>query len=225
MLKESKMYPNRIIPNFLSDDEIALIERLTAAEGSADIVGKPNTEFTHYAKISGFFLDRFQFKEIADFLIPRIRQHFGDNLIIDDSTHILESYLPYGIHTDVVTAGFEPNDRTDAAWTFIIPLADYDSHTVVFHQGHDYIKTPYELIEQGKLQPHGLPVDPALHRDYLSHCDPNHLNYLTVEDMFPWRKGDLFAASRRKFHVSDNFPKNGLANKRGIVMWSEVPKS
>lgn len=219
------MYPNKIIPDFLSDEEIALIEDLTARYGSADIVGRPNTEFTHYAKISGFFLDLPEFKLIAEFLIPRIRQHFGEDLIIANSTHILESYLPYGIHTDVVTAGFEPNDATDAAWTFIIPVADYDSHTAVFHQGHDYIKTPQEWIEQTGAQPHGQPVDPRLHADYLSHCNPDHLKYLTVEDMFPWKKGTLFAASRRKFHVSDNFPKKGLANKRGIVMWSERPKT
>lgn len=219
------MYPSKIIPNFLSDDEIALIERFTAEHGCSTIVGKPNNDFTHHAKIDSFFLPREEFQPIAEFLVPRIKQHFGEDIIIDDSTHILESYLPYGIHTDVATAGFEPNDKTDAAWTFIIPMADFDSHTVVFHQGHDYIKTVPEWIEQTGAQPHGLPVDPDLHANYLGHCDPAQLKYLTVEDMFPWKKGTLFAASRRKFHVSDNFPKKGLPYKRGIIMWSVRPKT
>ena len=219
-----EQYPSQIIPKFLTDGEIALVENLTALHGSNDIVGFAGNPHGHHAKICNFFLDRPQFKDLAEMLVPKIKRHFGEDLIIAPSTHILEAYSPYGIHNDVVTAGFVPNDLTDAAWTFIIPVADYDSHTVVFHQQHDYIKTPQEWIDQTGQEPHGALIDPSLHKDYLSHCSPDHLRYLTVEHMFPWKKGDLFAASRRKFHVSDNFPANGLSFKRGIVMWSELSK-
>lgn len=217
-------YPSRIIPNFLSDDEIKIIEDLTMQKGSVNIEGEPNSNYTHYNKISGFFLDRAEFAPVKQILEPRLREHFGQDLQLDASTHILEAYLPYNIHNDVVTAGFVPNETTDAAWTFIIPVADYDSHTVVFHQGHDHIKIPEEWIAKTNPQPHTEEIDWELHERYLSHCNPDFLRYLTIEDLFAWRKGALFAASRRKYHVSDNFPKNGLANKRAIVMWSSKPK-
>jgi hypothetical protein len=123
-----------------------------------------------------------------------------------------------------MTAGFDINGDRQAAWTFIIPLDDYDSRTIVFHQGFADIKIPQQAIDQGLLKPHGDPIDDDLHHNFLSHCDPNHLRYLTVEDMFLWRRGSLFATDRRKFHVSDNFPRQGLSNKRAIVMWSSVTR-
>jgi hypothetical protein len=121
-----------------------------------------------------------------------------------------------------MSAGFDPSGTRDAAWTFIIPLDNYDSSTLVFAQQHDTIKTLDRWIAETGAEPHD--IDDELHQRYLTHVDRLDLRYLDVEDIFPWRKGSLFAASRRKFHTSDDFPSRGLRVKRAIVIWSTVSK-
>jgi len=218
------MLPTRIIPDFLSVDELDLINSLTQQHGARTEVGSKDNPEMHHAMILSFFLDKSEFEPVRDILMPKLRQEFGSDLELDDSTHILESYSPYGIHSDVMTAGFELDNPRQAAWTFIIPMADYESHTLVFDQGFAEYKHPQQAIDAGVLLPHGQTVPPDLHQDYLSHCDPNHLNYLTVEEIFKWRRGWLFAMDRQRFHVSDNYPKNGIDQKRGIVCWSTILK-
>jgi hypothetical protein len=219
------MFDTRVIPDFLSDSELDLIDSLTLQHGARTEVGSADNPELHHSLILSFFLDWPEFVKIRDILIPKLQQEFGVGIALDNSTHILESYSPYGIHSDVMTAGFELDDPREAAWTFIIPLADYDSHTLVFDQGFSEYKHPQQAIDAGALLPHGKLLDPELHDRYLSHCNPEHLRYLTVETVFKWRKGWLFAMDRKRFHVSDNYPKNGLAQKRGIVCWSTVPRT
>jgi hypothetical protein len=135
----------------------------------------------------------------------------------------LDARVPYGIHTDVVSGGYDPDGDRDAAWTFIIPLADYDSHTIVFEQGHDYIKTVGDWVRATNPEPHN--INDEFHQRYLTHTDREDLRWLTPQAVFAWQAGSLFAADRRCFHVSDNFPAQGLVNKRAIIIWSTVPKS
>ena len=121
-----------------------------------------------------------------------------------------------------MSADFDPNSDKTAAWTFIIPLADYDSSTVVFEQHHETIKTLDVWVDQMQPEPHA--IDDVFHQQYLTHVDRLDLQWLTPESVFPWRQGDLFATDRRKFHTSDNFPARGVECKRAIVIWSTVPK-
>ena len=216
-------FESRIIPNFLTDEEISVIESTVAEHLTEEITFVDvGTGANHNAVTHSFFLWMPQYKAIADILVPRLKQHFGQNLQLD-ATHILNAYVPYGIHTDVMSAGFDPAGPRDAAWTFIIPLDNYDSNTVVFNQGHETIKTVQEWVDT--VNPEQHPIDDEFHQRYLTHVDRLDLRWLTPESVFPWRKGDLFAASRRKFHVSDNFPAHGVECKRGIIIWSTVPKS
>ena len=178
----------------------------------------------HNAVIRPFFPYRESYQRISDILLPRITELFGDVNI--DTAHILESRTPYGIHNDVASAGFDPlqTDRL-AAWTFIIPLDDYPSHTIVFNESDPVCKTVQEWQLARSVAPHGIPIDVEFHSRYLSHVDIHDLDFLTVASIFAWKKGSLFAAARKNFHTSDNFPANGLTSKRAIIMWTTVPGS
>lgn len=217
------IFESRIVHNFLSDGEIDLIESVCKANVRSDTLHYDNHQHSgHLAVTQSIFLyNNYQYQKVANILIPKLQQHFGHNLKLGVS-HILNSYAPYGIHTDVMSAGFDPNGPESAAWTFIIPLDNYNSHTIVFEQSHEYIKTLKEWILATNAPEHE--IDEAFYQKYLTHCNKEHLKYLKPESVFAWRKGDLFAADRRKFHVSDNFPAHNIACKRAIIIWSTVPK-
>lgn len=214
-------FESRIIPSFLSADEIAVIEQCVEQHRTPETTFYDTHAAGHNAVTHSFFLWQPRYRAIADILEPRFQQYFGNNISLD-TTHILNSYVPYGIHTDVMSANFDPNSGRTAAWTFIIPLADSNSNTVVFKQQHETIKTLDAWIEATGATPHT--IDDNLHSRYLSHVDRLDLRYLDVETIFPWRQGDLFATDRRKFHTSDNFARYRMKGKRAIVIWSTVPK-
>lgn len=216
-------FDSRTIPNFLSDQELDTIERIVEQNRTEKNTYYDTTHSSgHNAVTFGFFMWMPQYREIRDILAPRLRKHFGETLQLP-TAHILNAYVPYGIHTDVMSGGFDPLGPDDAAWTFIIPLDTYDSSTIVFEQQHNTIKTMDKWIEAVDPVPHD--IDDQFHQQYLTHTDRLDMRYLTPEAVFPWRRGDLFAANRRKFHTSDNFPSRGVECKRAIVIWSTVPKS
>lgn len=215
-------FESRIIPNFLNDEELATIERVVEQHRTDETTFVDgNHESGHNAVTHSFFLWMSRYQEVADILVPKLKQHFGQNLQLP-TTHILNAYVPYGIHTDVMSGGFDPTGPVDAAWTFIIPLDNYNSNTIVFEQKHETIKTLDKWVEAEKPEPHQ--IDDEFHQKYLTHTDRLDQQWLTPEAVFPWHKGDLFAADRRKFHVSDNFPSRGIKCKRAIIIWSTIPK-
>ena len=216
-------FESRIIPNFLTDQELETIERVVEQHRTDETTFIDGNHLSgHNAVTYSFFLWMQRYQDIAAILIPRLRKHFGRDLQLP-TTHILNAYVPYGIHTDVMSGGFDPAGNQTAAWTFIIPLETYDSHTVVFEQKHETIKTLNEWVEATNPEPHD--IDDEFHQRYLTHVDRLDMRWLTPEAVFPWRKGDLFAADRRSFHVSDNFPAHGVKCKRAIIIWSTVPKT
>ena len=127
-------FDNKIIPNFCSDEELAfldkfIVENTTAwnnylnpnyqKEGADPILNAVYYSFPYYHEI---------YKPVYDILEPKIREHFGDLYI--GEIHVFDSFDPYMVHTDIESGIVENH-----AWTFIIPLDNYDSHTVVFKEG------------------------------------------------------------------------------------------
>jgi hypothetical protein len=196
-------FDSKVIHDFLSDQELALIEQVVEDNRSDSNTYYDTTHDSgHNAVTYGFHLDHPWYGDIANIMVPRFRQHFGQDIRLDVA-HILNAYVPYGIHTDVMSAGFDPSGTRDAAWTFIIPLDNYDSSTLVFAQQHDTIKTLDRWIAETGALPHD--IDDELHQRYLTHVDRLDLQYLDVEDIFPWRKPPLLLLIR--FELK-SFPKN-----------------
>jgi hypothetical protein len=146
--------------------------------------------------------------------------------------HILNAISPYTIHSDVVLRDGVPLPEGYApAWTFIIPVETVNSNTIVFEEtsDEDYQQTD-SVTKKGIAYytsinaPYNPPrIDQATVQKYFSHMPPEFLDYLTIQEVFPWVKGSLFAADRRRFHSSDNFFANGLTYKRAIVAWTAMP--
>ena len=220
---------NITIEKFLTDSELAdvmnWIENLPDYKLSTDYnqgIYKYDTPATSYFS---FFMHNNRQKNIArDILMPKLLAQFGDNLVVNDS-HLLYSYIPYGVHNDVDSGGYA-DDRLDTsmvpAWTLIIPLETYDSCTVTFHQKHEIVKIPGPLIEDGTLTKLSNHVDAEFAEKYLKHTVKLEHEYLSVENTFKWNKGSLYASDRRKFHCSDCHDQNGVPMKSAIVLWTSI---
>ena len=221
------------IENFLSDNEIAEIEDihkrgLTTLQidnvKKTPIEGLDRTanywHFDFYCKHSQ------NGKRIQEILLPRLQQLFHKDIYIDNC-HILESFYPYEIHTDSVDNNkdytMQAKNGYKSAWTFIIPLDNYNSNTIIFNQESLEIKGPSRWIEE-KNPPVLNSIDEETYNKYLAHAvNPFQYKYLSIEEIFPWKKGSLSATSRGKFHCSDYFLDNGITEKRAIVMWTTIP--
>jgi hypothetical protein len=207
----------RTIENFLSEEEVNYFWTFYHNE--------PNKQ-PDYSKINPGQLDstlthiRWSPDTKAyNILKPKLDKHFGPRLIVN-KIHILDSYSPYRIHTDGGGNGaFGNSVNTPPAWTIIIPLADFDSHTILFNEESDDIRTTMEWITANNRRPINK-ISEEFKAKYLSDDSSELLSYFSVEEVFKWKKGVCFAASRNKFHASDNFPARGLKNKVGIIMWT-----
>lgn len=212
------MLPSIIKENFITAEEIDKISNIvfSTAEPWIDINDGRHTStyyvWSYYAK---------EFAEIRQILDNRIRSTTGIDMVIDHS-HITHSIEPYKIHSDYYQKKILPA-KLMPAYTFIIPLADCESHTLAFNEASE-IKTPDEYIKQYNLVP--LPKDQQISQDvydrYLTHCDKDLMQYLSLKEIFPWRAGSFYACDRKHFHCSDNYYKNNLKEKRAIVIWTST---
>lgn len=221
----------RTIENFLTDDELSKIELIHASglthtgidrnEIFNKVPGLDRTANYHWFK---FYKEQGQL--IKEIILPKLQNIFHPDIYVDDC-HILESFYPYIAHTDggaedingkkIFINGYGP------AWTFIIPLDTYNSNTIIFNQSSNDCKVPRQWIE--KYNPPVLnSITNKVYDEYLTDAvDKDVVQYLSIEEIFPWKKGSLSATSRCKFHCSDYFINRGVLCKRAIVMWTSLP--
>lgn len=161
-------------------------------------------------------------KDIFEILNKKIEQVTGLKSHVTQS-YILESFFPFEIHTDLIHSamGSTLADNKEPAYTILVPLDDYDTHTVVFNE---YSENSCELAEfkenyTGELKLR-IPKELVL---TLTHVHPKDLMYLTLQDVYQWQKGSVIAFDRGHYHCSDNYIKAGVASKRAILLQTEKP--
>lgn len=232
-----KELPSRVIPNFLTDEELDEIESIfrdpdvdlqpeRVGVYMSENIGDPNSNLdlrSYY-----YYPGESRKHRLYEIVQTKIKKEFGLNNECAN-WHILNAFIPYGIHSDSfddrdVAATILP-ENLDYAWTFLVPLNDYNSHTIVFEEESTYTKNPGRWITENNIKPN-YSISEEIYQKYLTQ-EPwarDLLNYLTIETIFPWKKGDLLAMSRHSFHSSDNFPANGVKEKRALIGWSYKPK-
>lgn len=211
----------RTVHNFLTDTEIDELTNLIVKEDKSNIYQDIDpVDHLHIADTYHFNLYLDEFRRAYEILVPKIHAEFGNNVYIEQC-HVLHSYHPYGIHTDTISV--RPDYRLgEPSWTFIIPIEDVNSSTIVFNEKSADIKTVKDWINTHKIKPNSTPISDELYEKYFTHCDKLFMKFLTIEDIFLWRKGSLFAASREKFHVSDNYRAHNIDCKKAIIIWTSI---
>jgi len=158
------------------------------------------------------------FELIKNILDPKLKEIFDYDFVIDHS-HILDSHVPYSIHTDYwQVKNFR---QLEPAHSIIIPLDNYNSNTVIFNE-NSKIKRLDEYINQENPQRNITKISTDLVKNYLSHIDKDLLDYLSIKEILKWNKGCLIAFDRKYFHCSDNYYGNGLSGKKALILWTST---
>lgn len=134
-----------------------------------------------------------------------------------DGIQILRSKNPYDVHSDwVVTNNQVPIAdplMRPPTYTVIIPIVDGDYKTIIFDQSAKYNNfSKYKKLNH-KLKNH---CEDYEWDKYCGHCIKDDQKYLTIKEVFHWKRGTMFVFDRRLFHCSANF---GNTPKMAIVMW------
>jgi hypothetical protein len=212
----------RTIENFLSNEELDLIEKHILSTDDIHYNYNPGN-FGGQVYSGTYYIIRYYEPKnliVKNILQPKLEKFLHPDLKIQQ-IHIFDCFDPYNVHSDIDSGGPILEDAPNHAWTLIVPLYDVDSHTIVFNEGSE-IKQPAVYISETDPNP-SYSIDDETYKKYFSHIPKHYFKYLTVESIFPWKRGSLFAANRYKFHTSDNFLANGVKNKKALIAWTSLP--
>jgi hypothetical protein len=218
------MLPTIKIENLFNADEINTLDRLILNAGSSSIdngvYSDADTPIPGQRVANYIHWDYHKCADIESILTPRLEKILCLKMLVPDA-HILESDIPYKIHTDVLhlDQGYRHFKDHDPAYTIIIPLDTYDSITVCFNEWLED-SNDFEIFKKNYQGEKTLKIDPKFCAARLSHIHPLDLAYLSIHETFSWTKGSMFAMDRRYFHCSDNFLKRKINQKRAIVLWT-----
>lgn len=216
---------SQVIENFLTDDEIYAIE-VNFRKFYDTYLWKEPTENNTIAH-SLYWYPGDSYKEtLLEFINSKIEKVFGKNIC--DNWHILNAYKPYGIHTDslddeVICDTHKALEQYDFGWTFLIPLDNYPTHTIIFNEQSERMKVSSKWIER-ESRSKQFSISEDTYNQYLTHQSKDLVDYYSIEMVFPWKKGNLLAMPRKSFHCSDNFSAKKCFEKRALIGWSYVPK-
>jgi hypothetical protein len=147
----------------------------------------------------------------------RIQSVLGQHLKLIFAMY-LDEHRPWGIHTDNYHVLPEAGERS---LSMLIPLSVNNdaalvdqTHTIVFNEGSDVISSLEGNLPFGHVKQHNATV---YHEQYLSHNPREHLEYLTVQNIYQWHRGDVIYWENSLFHDSDNFIANNFQSKQAIV--------
>jgi hypothetical protein len=224
-----------IIENFLTEEELNEIERLFRSKDDLRIekekMGIKMSDTHLHSGVSDmrsiyWYPGMSTLASIHDIVNKKIKASFGNDIQCND-WHILNAYRPYDLHSDSLDdeqPGTSIPDNTEYAWTFLIPLNDYDTNTIVLNEESYDTKIFRKWIERTNA-PIKDAIDDETYEKYFSHQNREDVRYVSIDTIFPWKKGTLLAMNRHRLHCSDNFYKKGVFEKRALVSWSiKVPK-
>ena len=223
------LLPTVIVPNFVSDAEIETILRIIQEQGKIvkynanDIVSRATDKVlvSSTQVVSGP-----QVNPIMDIIGNRLTLALGATPILS-SCWVLTEYYPLGLHTDSFQVAV--GEQEDLYYTIIIPVADFETCTVLTNQYHDVARESQtqevhldEYLKGRPMLPKDQRITSEFWKQYLSHSGELNRPFFSIEQTFKWTKGSLLAFDRRKWHASDNFLKNGLEKKVAIVSFTSV---
>jgi len=233
---EQKKFENRIVDNFLTDQELEEFWKASQCGETYDkkdtsmaplaekLFGQdPSTHTTANYHIFDNFYNNPNWSHLVDIIQPKLEKEFGSN-IRASHIHVLDSWFPYGLHNDAE----QPNMKLapEPAWTLIIPFDTCESTTYVFNERSGF-KDPMQFAKHYNVESHDLQTigltQEQFDTDFAPITDPINLSYLTIETKFKWKRGSCFAADRFKYHCSSNFLNQGIKNKKAIILWTSLP--
>jgi len=231
-----KKFPTKVVTKLFNDSELLLLEEILKDNPVIDI----NWVNVNMAKNASVDPDNSNLEKIAEYVFPNISRKYEFCELINskiraeldpgiecDNWHILDARLPYEVHADSyddTNPATMPKDGTEYAYTFVIPLDDYNADTVVFNEESYFTPEPIRWFNETNPEIKKSITEDEFQK-YMTHYHNKWIyDYFSIETIFPWIKGHLLAMSRHSFHCSSNFKARGLFNKRALVGWSTIKK-
>lgn len=217
-----KLVPTKKIPNFFTEEEIVTINsypKMYPEMNGKSYASEPWMDPSFVEREIFAFSDEPRYARANAIIRKKVDEHFGKDVIIG-GWHILTAYFPYRAHGDAVYGEYGINDFNYGAWTLIIPLDNYPSATILYNEHSFHTK----FIPQWREgQPIKNAIDEETRLKYLTLEAPETVAKLSIEEIFHWERNVCFAASRYKFHGSDDFYNHGVPFKRGVIVWTALP--
>jgi hypothetical protein len=212
------MHETLDIPEFISPPEIQEIEQnvLGATNEKTEFVDKWGVWKGKHVTTQ-HWVPADKLGSVFSLLHEKLRMVLSLPFVIEKG-QILESHLAYDLHSDYYVKVDHIKEELNGVpyYTLIIPIADYNSHTVVFNQSAEDYNDFY--LYKDKNEPLEKHIDDSSWKTYCSHCWPEDQKYVTLDRACEWQAGKLIGFDRRRFHCSDNFT-DKLNQKRAFVLW------
>jgi hypothetical protein len=211
----NSILPTVTVTDFLTRSEIKYLVGLIMSDPCVQEVFARDTNTQCVSR--RYYPNSTNHKIIANYLVARLESH--DIFPTIDSIWILEAFIPFPIHNDVLHV--IPESGQSRYYTLILPIEEVEAKTFICQETadseyiDDYMKVSQPIEESQRFT-----------QDFweknLSHCPINQRQYVSHEFTFDWALGSLLAFDRRRFHVSNNFLTNGITSKKALVSFTNV---
>lgn len=186
---------------------------------------------THEAKSDNRFTGINQEHMLYNWLCSRvflkIQQHMGSHIKLLFGAYLDET-KPFVVHQD-----YYHKTLGEPYMVFLLPLSvDNDIHkvnktnTIVFNESDTYVDHSEFKSHRLDIWKKTAPVKENnavnIFKEYLSHCDVDILQRLTVKEILNWQIGSVIYWDEKLLHCSDNFLENNIQSKQALVMHSYV---
>ena len=203
------------LANWVSSSELAQISKI--ALGWKPVEFRPN-----YGRFPNELIARQRWHtwddhdELGNILKSRMNQVLGEDLKVVEVDYV-ELYLPWDIHSEA-----HREEKGSATWyTFIIPMEDYDSRTIIFDQTAQEYNDFYKY--KNTHDRCNDPINLEFWQDNLSHCWDEDREYLSVKFVSsPWSAGNTLFFKRELFHSSDNFHDKKIGPKHFLQILTDI---
>lgn len=229
-----KLLPTFVIPDFLSSTELELMQNLIQSEGTVKLLGiDPDMYGADRQQNSGLFAHIWALTtngnnhRVEEFFLSKLTPILPCTPLLYD-VWFQTQVKPLGFHTDyddIFAPRVLPNDQLPY-YTILIPSedTDIDLYTILANEGSSKYCILKDYIEHDHALP--LPMDQCITSEffnqYLSHCPVIEREYFSLYQNCKWKKGQLLAFDRRRFHAGHNYLKDNASHKNFFLAFSFV---
>lgn len=167
----------------------------------------PNT-FNAGNYLNGFVPTDLIFPYIKNRVIKKLEQLLNEKINTTVGM-LLKAEIPWNIHTDYLKGDQKPKGA------FLIPLLTQNTHTVIFNE--ECLTNFPDFIEKNKKLENNAK---SLYKTLCSHVTENELEYVSLLAAYKWYAGSVIFWDRKLLHCSDNFLKNGLTEKKALIIFT-----
>ena len=163
---------------------------------------------------NGFQSNSLIYPFIKKKILNKLETILGENINLTVGM-LLKENKPWTIHTDYVKSDSNP----DLAILIPLNINPIKTHTVIFNESCTNSFDEFK-INNKKLDNNSLKI----HDTLMSQEIIENLEYVSLHAAYEWIPNSIIYWDRKLLHSSDNFLKNGIAEKQALVLFTNLDK-